>query len=176
MHPSEMQSFFAPPMPFHPEELHKHVTELERAFCQLASDDLNARTAVAKATVAAVVAFMEGSIREQGNVAVDRLPSHRPQWRKTTEQGLWPMWEFLRDTLCPELDKLCPELGPRWVPTPMDEGEVKRLKRLRNDVDHGNVVNLADLRMTELFSHRRAAVAVLASVYKSLGSARPGWW
>lgn len=65
MHPSEMQSFFAPPMPFHPEELHKHVTELERAFGQLPSEDLNARTAVAKATVAAVAAFMEGSIREQ---------------------------------------------------------------------------------------------------------------
>lgn len=79
-----MQSFFAPPMPFHPEELHKHVTELERAFGQLPGEDLNARTAVAKATVAAVAAFMEGSIREQGNVAIDRLPPlRRHRWPAT---------------------------------------------------------------------------------------------
>jgi hypothetical protein len=170
MHPSEMQSFFAPPMPFHPEELHKHVTELERAFGQLPSDDLNARTAVAKATVAAVAAFMEGSIREQGNVAIDRLPFHRPKWIKaSTKVGLWAMWELLRDDLCPGL-------GLRWLPTLMDEEHVKRLKKLRNDIDHGTVVALVDLRMTELFSHRIAAVEVLANVYKSLGSARPGWW
>jgi hypothetical protein len=68
MHPSEMQSFLAPPMPFHPEELHKHVTELERAFDRLPGEDLNARTAVAKATVAAVGAFMEGSIRNRATL------------------------------------------------------------------------------------------------------------
>jgi hypothetical protein len=58
----------------------------------------------------------------------------------------------------------------------MDEDHFRRLKDLRNDVDHGSVVALVDLRMTELSSHRIAAVAALAAVYESLGSARPGWW
>jgi hypothetical protein len=80
----------------HREELHKHVTELERAFDRLPGEDLNARTAVAKATVAAVGAF-----REQGDVAIGRLPSLRPTWDARTMRGLWRMWEFLRDDLCP---------------------------------------------------------------------------
>jgi hypothetical protein len=79
------------------------------------------------------------------------------------------MWEFLRDDLCPGL-------GPRWVPTSEDDVRCRRLKDLRNDVDHGNVVALVDLGMTELSSHRVTAVALLAKVYESLGSARPGWW
>ena len=52
MHPSQMEAFAAPPMPFHLEELYRHVGELERAYDFLS--DLNARTAVAKAIVAAV--------------------------------------------------------------------------------------------------------------------------
>lgn len=157
MHPSRLQSFFRPPMPFHPEELHKHVKSLERAYEVLPAGDLNAQIAVAKAIAAAVGAFTEGSLLEQGNV---RPP---PQWEARKGRGLWPQWKCLR-------------AGFPATTWDVDEAEFKRLKNLRNDVDHGNIVDRARLILDRPSAHREAALQVLAGVYDALGSRRPAWW
>lgn len=62
MHPSLVLSFFAPPKPFHPEELYKHVKELERLYCAIPASDTNARTAQAKAIVSGTDSFAEGCL------------------------------------------------------------------------------------------------------------------
>ena len=62
MHPSLMPSYFAPPMPFHPEELHKHVKQLEQTYAEIPSADGNARIAVAKAIISATASFVEGCL------------------------------------------------------------------------------------------------------------------
>ena len=161
MHPSGMPSFFAPPMPFQPEELHKHVKQLEHAYAVLPGDDLNARTAVAKAIVAAVGAFIEGSLAEQGGA------KGLPGWAATKRGGLWPCWEALR-TAFPSATS--PDIWTR------NDAEMKRLKTLRNDVDHGNIVEQSRLSLERPTAHREAAIVVLTDVYAALGSNRPGWW
>ncbi len=158
MHPSQMQNVFAPPMPFHPEELYKHVKELERAYALLPATDTNARTAVAKAIAVAVGAFVERSLFQQGDL-------HRPVpagWAKA-QRGLVDMWKCLTATF-------------PAPPSKEDEGAFERLKTLRNDVSHGNIVNQERLLLERVASHREEAVQILHGVYTAVGSRHPAWW
>lgn len=156
MHPARMPAVSAPPMPFQPEELYKHVKHLEHAY-EILPKDLNARTAVAKAIVAAVGAFVEGSLAEQG------LAKGLPNWEAVKEAGMWRCWTTLREAFP----------NASWA---RNEDELRRIKNLRNDVDHGNIVNQDRLALDRPAAHREAAIAVLRDVYDALGSNRPGWW
>lgn len=49
------------------------------------------------------------------------------------------------------------------------------LRALRNKVDHGNVVEQADLRLNNITEFRNFACVYLEEVYASLGVAKPGW-
>ena len=50
------------PIPFHPETLHRHVKELEKAYDAIPVADTNGRTAVAMAIVTATASFVEGCL------------------------------------------------------------------------------------------------------------------
>jgi hypothetical protein len=148
------------------------VRELERVLAMLdeMEADLRAKTAVAVAIIAAVGAFLEGSLREVGDTSVGSLSAaEQNAWADAAKGGLWPMWVALRD-------KVCPALGKVWEATSDDEVEFRELKDLRNDVAHGNPVEPVRLKLLQQISHRIQAQGVLRPVYKSLGTAPPVWW
>ena len=165
MHPSLISSTFfaAPPMPWHPEELHKQVLVLEKLYDSL-PDDMNARTAMAKAVVWAASSFLEGCLQQlveslcaEEKIAVPKLG------------GLANKREFV---ISRAKKKSTFSVDANNASTRFVEDTYKDL---RNKVDHGNKVNADDLHLDNVSFFRNAAADYLDQLYRSFGIGRPGW-
>jgi len=159
-----MQSFAAPPMPWHPEELYREALSLEAVYKAIPADDMNARRAVAKAVVWAASSFLEGCLQQlveslcaEEKIAVPKL------------RGLANKREFVlkrakqKNTFCVDPDNA----SIRFIEDDFDE--------LRNKVDHGKKVDTANLHLNDISFFREAAREFLEQVYRSLEIGKPGW-
>jgi hypothetical protein len=137
-------------MPFHPEELHKHVKQLEQAYAEIPSADGNARIAVAKAIISATASFVEGCLDDLTRFTLAEVGVPHPigEWVLEKRRGFQDKKEFLKEQLAVlragwQVND-CPE-------SLFVEGRMKHNKpglfQLRNKVAHGDVVDQADLRL-----------------------------
>lgn len=178
MHPSMMPSFFTLPMPFHPEELHKHVKELERVYSTSPNLDTNGKEALAKAIISATASFVEGCIDAVSEQTVAELgnPPNLRAAKPDGHAGLYDKTEYVKNQLAP--------LRMGWIVktdaiSQFVEGGVGTpepgLRGLRNLIAHGNLVGQKHLRLDNISYFRNAACDYLEQVYASLGIAKPGW-
>jgi hypothetical protein len=165
MHPSLMPSFFAPPMPFQPEELFRHVVQLERVYVGLDSGDSNARMAVAKAIVASVAHFVEGSLKDQIRFHLRDLGTPEPVVALVEKQqrGLEDQKDLVKVLV------LLREGAPI-------SASIKELQALRNKIAHGAVVEATQLHLDDIGHFRQLAIGYLKEVYTGLKQPHPGWW
>jgi len=173
-----MPSFFAPPMPFHPEELHKHVKELERIYHLIPDPDTNQKTALAKAIISATASFVEGCLDSMFRPTLSQLTI--PQ---TLNDAMLGGLRGLQDKITFAKKRLAP-LRNGWkvkdnVASKFIEGRFPNNKpglvQLRNLIDHGNPVSQTELRLDDIGYFRRCGCTYLEQVYASLGIAKPGW-
>jgi hypothetical protein len=176
-HPSVMSSFFAPSMPFHPEELHKHVVELERTYCLIPDPDTNQKTALAKAIISATASFVEGCLDSMFCPTLNQLAI--PQTLHNAMiggfRGLQNKIDFAKKHLAPLRNgwRVKDNAASKFI-----ENRQKNslgLVQLRNKIDHGNHVSQSELRLEDIGYFRRCGCAYLDQVYASLGIAKPGW-
>jgi len=177
MDPSLMVSFFAPPMPFRPEELYKHVRELEGLYGTIAASDTNARTAQAKAIVSATDSFLEGWLGSLFQQTLGELgvPESFRGFVVGKLRGLRAKLEFAKKMLAPLRQgwKVQDDAVSKFVED--RSGNDPGLPTLRNRIDHGDVVAQSDLRLNSIEFFRQTACTYLEQVYDSLGVGRPGW-
>lgn len=176
-HPSLMPSFFAPPMPFHPEELYKQIKELERLYRGIPVSDTNARTAQAKAVISSASSCVEGCVISLSRQTLGELgvPEPLTDHMLGKLRGLRDKLEFAKKKLAPLRNgwNVKDDAASQFVED--RSGDVPGLRKLRNKIDHGDVVAQSDLRLNDIEYFRRAICAYLEQVYDSLGVARPGW-
>jgi hypothetical protein len=146
-------------MPFNPEELHKHVKELERIWDWIPEGEPNARVALAKAIVAATASFVEGTLDE---LIVRRC---RMAGKKPNLGSLMKCVKWVRTN----------------HPAPPHDKDVVKIIKLRDLVDHGKRVDRAkrvqgvEFRIEDVVWFRSWACAYLKLVYEGLGEKVPGW-
>jgi len=167
MHPSLMTTSGATPlvlMPWHPEELHKHVLILEGVYNSLPADDTNARQAVAKAVVWAASSFLEGCLQQ----FIEQLCSQEnigpPKLRGLANKREW--------VVCRAKQRKTFAVDPAKASTRFVEDD---LEELRNDVDHGGKVETANLHLENISFFRGVAKDYLEQVYRSFEIGKPGW-
>jgi hypothetical protein len=167
-------------MPFQPEELYKHVKQLEHAYMALPTADANARVAVAKAIVSANASLVEGCLDDLIRFVLTEVgvPSPIVKWigKRRKLQGLQDKMNFLKDVLS--------TLRAGWL---IQDGQASRfaegrmpdgkpgLVQLRNKVDHGEVVDQSDLRLNSIDSFRTNLCDYLKEVYASMKAPPTGW-
>ena len=177
-HPSLMPSFFAPPMPFHPEELHKHVKELERIYLTLPETDGNGRIALAKSVISATASFVEGCLDALCEQVLGELgmPSDLSNPLLNRLWGLNVKIDYVKHSLAPKRNGwlVINNNIAMFVENRLPNKQ-QGLLTLRNLIDHGDVVNIPALRMDNITFFRITACKYLERVYQSLGVGRPGW-
>jgi hypothetical protein len=170
--PSSMQ-FYAAPLPFHPEELYKHVKDLERIFATI--PDHNGRVTLAKAIIAATGSFVEGCLDDLIRMTLGRVgvPAPIQKWildNKSSgiaRSGMARKSEFLKDLLA--------GLRSGWKVSKRASDFIEGVRQLRNKVDHGNAVDEVDLRFGSIHDFRTMACDYLEQVYASVDEPKPGW-
>lgn len=173
-----MPSYFAPPMPFHPEELYGHLKQLEQVFAGLSLSNTNARVAMAKAMISATASFVEGCLDCLAAFTLSDLQVPQPARDQILERlrGLQDKTELLKKRLAGLRSGWQVQDGPasQFVEGRIPSGR-PGLRQLRNLVDHGDVVEQADLRLENIGEFRGYARSYLEAVYASLGVETPGW-
>ncbi len=171
MHPSLMPSYFAPPMPFHPEELYKHIKHLEQVYTTIPTADGNARTAVAKAIIAATASFVEGCLDDLITFSLTEVgvPQSIREWVMANLRSLRNKTDFLKKRLAGL------RVGWQVKDSQTSKFVEGQLPELRNKVDHGDVVEQANLRLDRIAEFRILACEYLEQVYASMGVGTPGW-
>ena len=165
-------------MPFHPEELHQHVKELERLYAVIPGLDTNAKTALAKAIISATASFVEGCLDSMSSQTLRQLGI--PQvWTDDIVLGLKGLYDkitFVKKRLAHLRSgwQVKDNALSKFIEDRLGENRPGLLK-LRNLIDHGNVVAQADLRLNNITYFRLAACTYLEQVYTSLGIGKPGW-
>ncbi|HYA39897.1 MAG TPA: hypothetical protein VEF34_01230 [Syntrophobacteraceae bacterium] len=175
-----MESFFAPPMPFHPEELYKHIRHLEQVYNAIPPTDGNARTAMAKAIISATASFVEGCVDDliTFTLAAVGVPPPILEWVKGRRRlrGLDDKIQLLKSVLAGLRAGWQVKESPasQFIEGPMPDNK-PGLRQLRNKVDHGSVVEQADLRVDRVAEFRILACEYLVQVYASMNVGTPGW-
>ncbi len=165
-------------MPFHPEELYKHVKQLEQIYTTIPASDTNARTALAKAIISASANFLEGCLTALigETLAVLAVPQSVREHVLGGFRGLKNKRLFVKERLA--------GLRSKWQVKENDiskfvEGRMKGnkpgLSQLRNKIGHGEVVQMQDLRLNNIGYFRDSACKYLEQVYASVGVGKPGW-
>lgn len=170
-HPGLLPSVVEPVGPIQPEELHRHVKVLERIYISfLPPADTNSRTAQAKAIVAATAAFVEGCLDDIIRWRCGEFGIRRPN----NLHSLAGMLNYCGNTLAP--------VRQGWPAESVESAQFVEgsdawsLRKLRNAIDHGDLVNQSHLKMDSIEYFRRSACAYLEQVYISVGLGKPGWF
>ena len=175
-HPSSMASYFAPTMPFHPEELYKQLKHLESIYLTLDSAEIDARTALAKAIVAGTASLIEGCLHDLAAFGLSeaKVPDSIKARVLRTVNSLSKKSDFLKSDIVP--------LRGTWSVAKdatsefIEGGSDACLRPLRNKVDHGGMINQAHLRLDNITDFRKLAIAYLRQVYASMNVPEPGWF
>lgn len=177
-HPSIMPSFFAPPMPFHPEELHRDVRLLEQIYDLIPIADTNLRTSLAKAIICATSNFMEGCLDSMTVQTLGELRVPQPISNHVLDglRGLADKTTFAKERLAPLRKgwQVKDDASSQFVENRLGQRS-PGLRQLRNWIDHGEVMAQTALRLNDVAYFRRAACAYLEQVYTSLGIETPAW-
>lgn len=177
-HPSQMPFYFAPPMPFHPEELCRQLQELEHVYVGIPTSNTNGRVALAKAIVAATANLIEGCLDDLISVSLSDLQVPQAIQDQVLERlrGLHDKTEFVKKRLAPMRCGWQAQDQPasEFVEGRMPNG-TPSLRQLRNLIDHGDTVERAHLRLDEIEEFGNLARRYLLSAYGSLGITTPGW-
>lgn len=148
-------------MPFHPEELYKHVKELERLYSEIPLSDTNARTAQAKAIVSCTDSFVEGCLSSLFRQTLAELgvpePLRDPLLRGSRSLGA--KLEFAKQTLAPLRNgwKLKDDGVSQFVEDRLRTAP--GLPTLRNKIDHGGEVT-PSVRLLPLATRPHIPVSV----------------
>jgi hypothetical protein len=151
-------------MPWHPEELYKHVLILEGVYNSLPNDDTNARQAVAKAVIWAASSFLEGCLQQ----FVEELCSKEGK-EVPNLHGLANRRQFV---IKRAKKKKTYSVDPAQASTRFIEND---LEELRNKVNHGGRVDTNEFRLDNISFFREAARDYLEQVYQSFEIGKPGW-
>ena len=150
-------------MPWHPEELYKHVLILEGVYNSL-PDDMNKRQAVAKAVIWAASSCLEGCLQE----LVEKLCAEEKK-EVCKLNGLANKRGFV---ISRAKQRKTYSVDPALASTRFVEDD---LDELRNKVNHGDKVETAELHLEGISFFREAAGDYLEQVYRCFEMGKPGW-
>jgi hypothetical protein len=151
-------------MPWHPEELHKHVLVLEEVYNSLLVDNTNARQAVAKAVIWATSSFLEGCLQQLVEQLCAEEKIKVPNLNGLVNKREWVISRAKR--------RKTYSVDSNRTSTRFVEDE---FAKLRNDVDHGEKVDTTKLRLDNISFFRQTAGDYLEQVYRSFDIGKPGW-
>lgn len=142
------------------------------------SSNINARVAVAKAVISATASFVEGCLNELAAYTLSDLGVLQPIRDQVLERlrGLHDKTELPKKRLAGLRSgwQVQDATESQFVEGRMPNGR-PGLRQLRNQVDHGDVVEQTDLLLDHIEDFRNYARTYLEAVYASLGVATPGW-
>jgi hypothetical protein len=163
---------FEPPAQhvWHPENLYKHVIDLEGLFTDLGPTRDRERAAVAKAIASAAGSFLEGTLFELIQQVFERNASHlgglAMKWNKRLRSKRPP---GLGETLT-SFEDVVKAINPGATIT-----RPSYLYGVRNAVDHGDLIQPGALHFDDPKFFRRQAYDYLATAYQAVGISPPGW-
>lgn len=159
---AHLTSFAAPPMPYQPEELYKHVKILEEVYLSL-PDETNRKQAIAKAIIGTVASFLEGYLQQK----IDEIGAPKPI------EGMFKRRTFVEDYLKNNGNWKVVENDPA-IQFVRNDGE-NDLRKLRNKIDHGAKVDTNDLHLDNISFFRESVSKYIQQLSDSFKTEKPGW-
>lgn len=161
---AHVASFAAPPMPYHPEELHKHIKVLEEVYSSL-PDETNRKQAISKAIIGAVGSFLEAYLQQR----IDEIGAPK----KDPPNNMYKRRTFVEDYLKNNGNWKVVENDPAIQFVRNDGGN--DLRKLRNKIDHGAKVDTNDLHLDNISFFRESVSKYIEQLSDSFKSEKPGW-